>query len=268
MADTYLEVIGDNGNVVIDDNFACLEVIDSFPLSQCSRQDWAGGYAKYHNYVYNFPHTIKSNAMVGISLNGLNGVPAFSFDVTQNYIRFFGNGSGINNIGIVSVDRADIIQNSTLYVFDISEKGASTSGCGLEILNSAGKVVYSSNSSYLNVIDCGSDESKDIVQIPFSSSVTVAVKLGDDNSSEYWMSHHLGQTGGEYTKRPAFKVENNTVKIGPHFLGIVFPDDFDTPTYNPSTGQWEDNYGSGDLIEYEYFFSAWLGYGWLVGNIV
>ena len=64
---TYFEVIGDDKRVVIDDKFACMEVVDSFPLSQCKKEDRASSTAKWHNYYYKFPpaHSIPYNALVG-----------------------------------------------------------------------------------------------------------------------------------------------------------------------------------------------------------
>ena len=41
----YLEIIGDDKRVVIDDKFACMEVVDSFPLSQCTKEDMSSNTA-------------------------------------------------------------------------------------------------------------------------------------------------------------------------------------------------------------------------------
>lgn len=262
----YFEVIGDTGNVVIDDQFECLEVIDSFPLSQCIKHDLTGGGVRYHNYIYNFPRSIKSGAVVGISINDLNGLPFFAFDVGTGYIRFYGQGSGIDNIGIVSVERDDIIQNSTLYVFDVANRGPSEHGIGIEIINENNKIVYTSDSDYLNVIACGSDENKTITEVPITDATTVVIKLGDDNSSEYWSSHKNGIVGAEYTKRPAFMINNNTINIAPSIASIAYIADVQGPTYDPSTGQWIDP-NSGSAQDWKYTFSAWLGYGWMVGNV-
>lgn len=116
----YLEIIGDDKRVVIDDKFACMEVVDSFPLSQCDKTDMSSNTAFFHDYYYMFPsgHSIPDNALVGISLNGITSEVPFSYFAAGNAIRFFGDGSGVSQVGIVSIERDDIIATSTLYIFD------------------------------------------------------------------------------------------------------------------------------------------------------
>lgn len=266
---TYLEIKNENGGVVLDDSYQCLEVIDSFPLSQCTKENWSGG-TKYGNYYYRFPRSIPSGAVVGISLNNMPNTNLFSFDITQSYIRFWGEGSAINYVGLVSIAKDDIISSCTLYVFDVAKTGPSEHGVGLEIYNAAGDVVYSNTKDYLDVIACGSDDTKQIV-IP-SGKTSVLIALGYDNSYEYYqLAHYYAPTGGEYTKRVGCHMNNGTITLTPQTCSAVYIGDgtgSDTPYYDHNTGGWvfpDDSYIDEGPVIYEY--STWLAYGWLVGTI-
>lgn len=266
---TYLEIKNENGGVVLDDNYQCLEVIDSFPLSQCTKENWGGGGTKYSNYYYRFPRNIPSGAVVGISLNNMPNTNLFSFDITQTHIRFWGEGSAINNIGLVSIAKDDIVNSCTLYVFDVDDSPPKEHGVGLEIYNAVGNVVYSNTKDYLDVIACGSDDTKTLT-IP-SGKTSVLITLGYDNSYEYYqLAHHYAPTGGEYTKRVGCYINNGTVTLTPQTCMVMYVGDIgdDVPYYDHNTGQWvypDDIYIDEGPAIYEY--SAWLAYGWLVGVI-
>ena len=194
----YLEIIGDDKRVVIDDKFACMEVVDSFPLSQCDKVDMSSNTASWHDYYYVFPsgHSIPGNALVGISLNGITSEVPFSYEAEFSHIRFFGKGSGVDQVGIVSIERDDIIATSTLYIFDNATRTPSKHGVGLEIVNDKNEIVFSSERPYINVLKCGSEE-KDSVSTA-STKPIIACNLGDDYYYElYQQSHHLSPQGIE-----------------------------------------------------------------------
>lgn len=241
----YFEVINDDNSVVIDDNYECLELVDSFPLSQCTKVN--SSFATY----YRFPRVVGAT-LYGISVNGLNNVARFSFETTSDSIYFFGTNSAIANAGIVSVARDDIISKATLYAFNIPNRKASTNGIGLEIYNASGNVVYSSMKKYLNTLECGSDYTKTTA----FNGTTIIFNLGYDRSCDYYFHHALGGSGFEYTMRPFYEIKNNTVTITRATYSVLFSD-FD---YNEEHYKYEE-------WDFEHYFEAWLGYGWLVGNV-
>lgn len=243
MATKYLEIINDNNSVVIDDNYACLELIDSFPLSQCTKINSGV------SYYYRYPHSISGATLYGISLNGLNGISWFSFEADANNLYFYDVNSAKANIGIVSVARDDIISKASLYAFGIPNRKASTHGFGLEICNSDGDVVYTSEHKYLNVLGCGSDYTQSIAL----NGITMAFNLGYDRSCDYYDSHHSGKSGAEYTMRARFQIQNDTVSISRQMFSVIYVD------FNNETAKYDD---------VERYFEAWLGYGWLIGNII
>lgn len=238
----YFELIGDTENVVIDDNFECLELIDSFPLSQCTKV--AGSYDTYYRY----PRTV-NGILYGISIGGLAGKQWFSFDADSNTIRFYGQGSNVQNIGMVSVARDDIIANATLYVYGISNRLPSEHLDGIEIYNAEGKVVFSSDCEYLNTIACGSDYTETIT---FSNNAII-FNLGYDRSCDYYNSPHLGIDGFDYTLRARFDVQENSVSISRVSYGTLWHE------FSYDELEWYD--------DIEHYFEAWLGYGWLIASI-
>lgn len=240
----YFEIINDNDSVVIDDNYECLELIDSFPLSQCVKE--TSGFT----VRYRFPRVVGAT-LYGVSVNDLNGVSKFSFETTSDSIYFFGTNSPKANVGIVSVARDDIVSKATLYAFGKPNRKASTHGVGLEIYNASGDVVYSSNKRYLNALACGSDYAKSVA----FNGTTIIFNLGYDRSCDYYFHHALGGSGFEYTMRPFYEVKNNAVTITRATYSVLFSD-FDYDEENYRYEEWD----------FEHIFEAWLGYGWLVGN--
>lgn len=237
----YLEIIGDDKRVVIDDKFACMEVVDSFPLSQCDKVDESSNTASWHDYYYVFPsgHSIPGNALVGISLNGITSEVPFSYEAEFSHIRFFGKGSGVDQVGIVSIERDDIIATSTLYIFD---------------------------NATINVLKCGSEE-KDSVSTA-STKPIIACNLGYDYYYElYQQSHHLSPQGIESHKRPTYILKNQVVSIVPRFFNTFWTGDSHAPEYNPDTGEWEWPDNGGPDYGGFYDFDAWYNYGWLIGTI-
>lgn len=239
----YLEVINDNDKIVIDDNYACLELLDSFPLSEC--QKIASGVS----YYYRYPRTISGATLYGISLNGLNDLSWFSFEADSYNLFFYDKDSAKANIGIVPVARDDIISKARLYAFGIPNRKASTHGFGLEICNGNGDVVYASGHKYLNTLGCGSDYTQSIAL----NGDTVAINLGYDRACDYYQSHRSGTSGAEYTNRARFEVKNNIVSISRQMFSVLYTD------FN------DDDYYREDV---ERYFEAWLGYGWLIGNVL
>lgn len=265
---TYLEVIGDDKRVVIDDKFACMEVVESFPLSQCKKKDMSSNTAKWHNYYYEFPsgHSIPDNALVGISLNGITSEVPFSYFAAGNAIRFFGDGSAVSQVGIVSIERDDIVAVSTLYVFNHATRSPSEHGTGLEIINDKNEIVFSSERPYINVLKCGSDE-KDSVSTA-STRPIIACNLGYDYYYElYARAHHIEPNGVESHKRPTYILKNQVVSIVPRFFNVFWMGDSQAPEYNPDTGEWTYPDVGGPEYGGFYEFDAWYNYGWLVGTI-
>lgn len=242
MATKYLEIINDNNSVVIDDNYACLELIDSFPLSQCTKINSGV------SYYYRYPHSISGATLYGISLNNLNGVNWFSFEADSYNLFFYDQNSAKANIGIVPVARDDIISKATLYAFGMPNRKASTNGVGLEICNANGDVVYTSAKKYLNTLECGSDYTKSVSL----SGTTIAFNLGYDRACDYYQTHHSGTSGAEYTNRARFEIKNNIVSISRQMFSVIYAD------FNQEDAKYDDG---------ERYFEAWLGYGWLVGNV-
>lgn len=238
----YLEVVNDNNSIVIDDNYECLELIDSFPLSECRK------ISSGVSYYYRYPRTISGATLYGIGLNGLNDINWFSFEADSYNLFFYDKNSAKANIGIVPVARDDIISKARLYAFGIPSRQVSSHGVGLEIYNSSGKVVYSSTQKYLNTLECGSDYTKTVEL----SGTTIAFNLGYDRACDYYQSHHSGTSGAEYTNRARFEVKNNIVSISRQMFSVLYTD------FNDDDYYWED------VMRY---FEAWLGYGWLIGNI-
>lgn len=265
----YLEIIGDDKRVVIDDKFACMEVVDSFPLSQCKKEDMSSNTASWHDYWYIFPsgHSIPDNALVGISLNGITSEVPFSYFAAGNAIRFFGDGSAVSQVGIVSIERDDIIATSTLYIFDNGgEKTPSKHGVGLEIRNDKNEIVFSSERPYINVLKCGS-EGKDSVSTA-STKPIIACNLGYDYYYElYQQSHHVSPNGVESYKRPTYILKNQIVSIVPRFFNTYWIGDSQAPEYNPDTGEWTYPDNGGPDYGGFYDFDAWYNYGWLIGTI-
>lgn len=265
---TYLEVIGDDKRVVIDDKFACMEVVDSFPLSQCKKQDMSSNTAFFHNYYYVFPsgHSIPDNALVGISLNGITSDVPFSYSTTGDAICFWGDGSAVAQVGIMAIERDDIVAVSTLYVFNHATRSPSEHGTGLEIINDKNEIVFSSERPYINVLKCGSDE-KDSVSTA-STKPIIACNLGCDYYYElYQQSHNISPQGVESHKRPTYILKNQVVSIVPRFFNTWWTGDSQAPEYNPDTGEWTYPDNGGPEYGGFYEFDAWYNYGWLVGTI-
>lgn len=267
---TYFEVIGDDKRVVIDDKFACMEVVDSFPLSQCKKEDMFSNAAAGagHNYYYKFPsgHSIPDDALVGISLNGITSEVPFSYFAIGDTIRFYGDGSAVAQVGIVGIERDDIIATSTLYMFNHATRTPSEHGTGLEIINDKNEIVFSSERPYINVLKCGSDE-KDSVSTA-STKPIIACNLGYDYYYElYQQSAHISPQGVESLKRPTYILKNQVVSIVPRFFNTFWTGDSQAPEYNPDTGEWTYPDNGGPEYGGFYEFDAWYNYGWLVGTI-
>lgn len=267
---TYLEVIGDDKRVVIDDKFACMEVVDSFPLSQCQKEDMSSNTAKWHNYYYKFPsgHSIPDNALVGISLNGITSEVPFSYSTstTRDAICFWGDGSAVAQVGIMAIERDDIVAVSTLYVFNHATRSPSKHGTGIEIINDKNEIVFSSERPYINVLKCGSEE-KDSVSTA-STKPIIACNLGLDYYHElYCQSAHISPNGVESHKRPTYMLKNQVVSIVPRFFNTFWAGDSQAPEYNPDTGEWTYPNNGGPEYGGFYEFDAWYNYGWLIGTI-
>lgn len=237
----YFEVIGDEENVVIDDNFECLELVASFPLSQCTKVTVG------NNVYYRYPKSVYGGVLYGITVGGLVGKAWFSFETDSMQIKFYDQNSNLSGVGMVSVARDDIIANSTLYVYGISDRKPSEHMVGLEIYNEQGKVVFCSDCEYINTIACGSDYTETILY----SGNAIIFNLGYDRSCDYYESHKYGRNGYDYTMRPKFEITSNSISISKANYGTL----------------WVENPDFNSDVDIEHYFEAWLGYGWLVASI-
>ena len=201
----YFEAINDsNQSIVIDDTFKNIEVLDSFPLSECNFTTW---HDSNHGY-YSLKRGNANTALVGISLNPLVGLPWFMYHGTYGYIYLYDGNSGIQDVGIFPVKRDDIAEASTIYLLGFSNSEPSTHGTGIEIYNADGKVVYSSEQQYLEAVACGSTDAEVTLQ-----DNLVFFTLGVDHAADILTGHQTGSYGAEYTKYPALEVTSNKDEI-------------------------------------------------------
>lgn len=210
----YFEAISDTDEaIVIDDTFKNIEVLDSFPLSQCrfiTQNDSNHG-------AYSLLRTNPKTALVGIGLNDLNGLSWFMFNSDYGHIYFYDNNSGIEDVGLFPVRRNDISAVATVYLLGFAENDPSAHGIGLEIYNADGKIVYSSVTQHLDILACTDGNT----QMALTDNM-VFMTLGTDHAADIKASHHKGWWGAEYTKYPAIEVANNVVSVSPHNATVYY----------------------------------------------
>lgn len=247
----YFEALTeDDGAIVIDDNFQNLEVLAKIPLANivCTKTN----IGVTHYAFYKLPTINYVNAtpvIYGLSLNGLNDVKPFSFDLRNPVsgsglaVYFYDTSCGSNATKYVeSVERADIVAKASVYLFGYKQRSASEHLAGLEIYNADGDVTYSSAAPYAYILGCGSDDQETIT----FKDTTIACNLGTDAYTDIKESHKAGTKGIESVMRPGYVVSSNSVTINKLRINVVYVDDV------------ED-----DLVEREYF-SAYYSYGWLI----
>ena len=240
----YFQVVNDSDNsIVIDDTFKNLELLQTVKLSDCT---FIQEYNSSHGY-YKIPSFNSKTALIGLGINALSGVPYFGMSAGSGVIEFYDAKSSISGHGLYPVKRDDISSKATIYCFGFGNNSPSASGAGLEIYNASGKVIYSSNKQYLDVIQCGSDEES---TVPISGT-SIAFVLGTDHASQIWENHKAGAKGATYDIYPKFTVSNSSVTIGKVKCQITY-----IPSDTSSHLDW-------DLID----DSCYFNYGWLIGRL-
>lgn len=241
----YFLSINENGkSIVIDDTFKNLELLTEIPLKNCTFKK--SSVSDNHGY-YELPSKNENAVLTGIGISEISGVEPFAVDTTHGEIRIYDKKSGIDNFGVYPVRRTDIESKAKIYVFGWGGNEPTKHMVGFEIYNELGKVVYSSEKKYLNVLWCGSDETK---QINYSKK-SVFFTLGTDYSSSIWLNHKVGVTGGEYYQYPMLKISKESVEVS-RFRA--------TATY------WTSEEDTG-YIEWRFDGHYCYNYGWLIGNI-
>lgn len=237
------EISSPDGAIVIDDSFKNIELLDHFPLSACT---FHPNHLSQNHGSYSLLRTNPKATLVGISLNGLNGVNRFGFTIDSVEISFYDNRSGISNIGILPVKRDDIASTAHVYLFGFGDDSPTEHGAGLEICNAAGKIIYSSAKRYLNVLGCGSEKSETVQM----NGTTIAFTLGTDHVTKIYENHKVGAKGVEYDRYPRFTVNENSISIGMIEARTVYIPSEDVP--------WG----------WHLIFHCYYNFGWLIGNVV
>lgn len=241
----FFEAINEQDqSIVIDDTFKNLELIDHFPLSQCTFEQDSGG---NNHGSYLFPSSNANVLLAGISINQLSGVEPFGLFGLGGSISFYDKKSGAPQKGIFPVKRDDIASKAEVYRFGFTNINSSTHGTGLEICNADGKIIFSSDKKYLHVIGCGSDNAQTIM---FGDGVHIAFTLGTDHVTKIYESHKFGAHGAEYDIYPRFSITSNSVTVGKLKATSFYAADEEPEPY-----PW-------NLI-----YNSWFNYGWLIGEI-
>lgn len=240
----FFEILSPDGAIVIDNNFKNIELLDHFPLSDCT---FRPNHLSQNHGSYSLLRTNPKATLIGINLNGLNGVNWFGFTADNTGIRFYDSRSGIENHGILPVKRDDIANTAHVYLFGFGDDSPTEHGTGLEICNADGKVVYSSAKRYLNVLGCGSEKSETVQM----NGTTIAFALGTDHVTKIYESHKVGEKGVEYDRYPRFTVNENSITVGMIEARTVYITD-------DGASDWG----------WHLIFHCYYNFGWLIGNVV
>lgn len=240
----FFEILNPDGAIVIDSNFKNIELLDHFPLSDCT---FHPNHLSQNHGSYSLLRSNPKATLVGISLNGLNGVNRFGFSANIGGVEFYDNHSGMGNHGILPVKRDDIANTAHVYLFGFGDDSPAEHGTGLEICNADGKIIYSSDKRYLNVLGCGSEKSETVQM----NGTTIAFTLGTDHVTKIYENHKVGAKGIEYDRYPRFTVNENSISIGM----------LETRTdYMPADGD--------PPLGWHLIFHCYYNFGWLIGNVV
>lgn len=240
----FFELLSPDGAIVIDNNFKNIELLDHFPLSDCT---FRPNHLSQNHGSYSLLRTNPKATLTGISLNGLNGVNPFGFDTGASSISFYDRRSGLENMGIIPVKRDDIAGVAEVYLFGFSDDTPSVHGTGLEVCNADGKVIYSSSKRYMNVLGCGSEKSETVQM----NGTTIAFTLGTDHVTKIYENHKVGAKGVEYDRYPRFTVNENSITVGMIEARTVYIPDDDAPDWG-----------------WHLIFHCYYNFGWLIGNVV
>lgn len=240
----FFEILNPDGAIVIDDTFKNIELLDHFPLSDCT---FHPNHLSQNHGSYSLLRTNPKSTLIGISLNGLNSVNRFGFTADNTGISFYDDHSGLENLEILPVKRDDIANTAHVYLFGFGNDSPTEHGTGLEICNADGKIIYSSAKRYLNVLGCGSEKSETVQM----TGTTIAFTLGIDHVTKIYESHKAGAKGVVYDRYPRFTVNENSISIGMIEAQTVYIPFDDAPDWG-----------------WRLIFHCYYNFGWLVGNVV
>lgn len=240
----HLEVINDDGSICIDDAYKNLELLDVVEMKNSKKtliSESTEG--KMWEYSYSSSDDAYRNGLIyGIGLSELAG-KSFCIVIGEGVFHFFDPKSRSK----LWVERDDVVAAGKIYIFGHRDRNPSTGLAGIEIYNADGKVVYTSDARYLDVLACGSDET---TTVEFTGDGVCALELGSDQFLHIWISHHVGVKGIDSEMHPYFKIENGKVTI----QKIRFNDIYVAGDEPP---EWEKE-----------DFAASYTYGWLVGQVI
>lgn len=239
----FFELLNPDGAIVIDDNFKNIELLDHFPLSACT---FYPNHLSQNHGSYSLLRTNPKVTLIGISLNGLNGVSRFGFTADNTGISFYDSHSGIDNIGILPVKRDDIANTAHVYLFGFGDDSPTEHGTGLEICNAEGKIIYSSAKRYLDVLGCGSGKNETVQM----NGTTIAFVIGTDHVTKIYENHKVGAKGVEYDRYPRFTVNENSITVGMIEARTIYTTDDDPP------------------LGWHLIYHCYYNFGWLIGNVV
>lgn len=241
----YFLSINENGkSIVLDDTFKNLELLTEIPLRDCIFKK--SRVSDNHGY-YELPSKNENAVLTGIGISEISGVEPFAVNTKYGEIRIYDKKSGIDNHGVFPVRRTDIESKAKIYVFGWGGNEPTKHMVGFEIYNELGKVVYSSEKKYLNVLRCGSDETE---QINYTKK-SVFFTLGTDFYSAIWINHKAGVQGGEYMQIPKLKISKETVEVS---------------RFRTTATHWTSE-DADKHLEWRFDGHFCYNYGWLIGNI-
>ena len=241
----YFLSINENGkSIVIDDTFKNLELLTEISLKDCIFKKIRVSDKHGH---YELPSKNENAILTGIGISDISGVEPFAVDTAHGEIRIYDKNSGIGNHGVFPVRRTDIESKAKIYVFGWGGNEPTKHMVGFEIYNELGKAVYSSEKKYLNVLWCGSDETK---QINYTKK-SVFFTLGTDYSSAMWLNHKVGATGTVFRQCPMLKISEKSVEVS---------------RFRTTAAYWVSEEGAGH-VEWRFDGHFCYNYGWLIGNI-
>ena len=240
----YFLSINENGkSIVLDDTFKNLELLTEIPLKNCTFKK--SSVSDKHGY-YELPSKNENVLLTGIGISELNGVEPFAIDTTYGEIHIYDKHSGISNHGIYPVRRTDIESKAKIYTFGWGGNEPTKHMAGFEIYNELGKVIYSSDKKYLNVLKCGSDET---AQVNYTKN-SVFFTLGTDFASTMLLNHKLGVQGEEFEQFPKLKISKESVEVS---------------RFRATAIHWVEE--TSEHIEWRFDGHYCYNYGWLIGNI-
>ena len=240
----FLSTNEDGKSIVLDDTFKNLELLTEIPLKNCIFKKSSISDKLGH---YELPSKNENVLLTGIGISELNGVEPFAIDTTYGEISIYDKRSGIDNHGTFPIRRTDIESKAKIYLFGWGGNEPTQHMAGFEIYNELGKVVYSSEKKYLNVLKCGSDKTE---QVNYTKK-SVFFTLGTDYSSSIWINHKLGVQGIQFEQYPMLKISKESVEIS---------------RFRATATHWVSEEGSGH-VEWRFDGHYCYNYGWLIGNI-